>query len=147
MKIYHYNRDTKEFLSSGKATPDPLEPGRFLVPADATFIPPPAIPTKKAATFDGTAWGLAEDHRGTFIYSLATGDEATVTGLGPIDPLFTTVKPIPPSPPPPAPPLTKDERLALYENDIVFAALLEVLADRFSVNLPELQTQLKAKMP
>ena len=49
MKVYHYNKKTGElitFVKNGKqlnyteARPDPLEKGKFLLPANATFIAP-----------------------------------------------------------------------------------------------------------
>lgn len=41
MKIYYFDEATRELLGEGRADPDPLDPGRFLVPSNATPIEPP----------------------------------------------------------------------------------------------------------
>lgn len=41
MKIYNYHPQTHEFVNIGFADPDPLEPGKYLIPAFATNIMPP----------------------------------------------------------------------------------------------------------
>jgi hypothetical protein len=41
MKIHHYDQNTGEYLGEGVADADPLEPGRWLIPANATNVQPP----------------------------------------------------------------------------------------------------------
>lgn len=38
MKIYNYNKETKQFISQTIANPNPLEVGEYLIPANATTI-------------------------------------------------------------------------------------------------------------
>lgn len=65
--IYHYDyRGNNEFLASGTARPDPMEEDRYLVPAGATTVEPPAIGQNETAVFDPVAetWSLVADYRG-----------------------------------------------------------------------------------
>lgn len=64
MKIYHFHPVTKELLHHGQADPDPLEPGRWLVPAHATELSPPNAGDNQIAVFNGGDWELQPDHRG-----------------------------------------------------------------------------------
>lgn len=41
MKIYNYHPQTHAFVDIGFADPDPLEPGKYLIPSYATNIMPP----------------------------------------------------------------------------------------------------------
>jgi len=58
MQIYHYNRDTKEYVCSSEARLDPLEweinkIERWLLPAHATFDAPPECPEGKMLIYGG----------------------------------------------------------------------------------------------
>ena len=66
---YGYDDDGL-FTQAEICSPDPLESetaGKavWLLPANATFIAPPAAEAGKAAVWNGTAWELIEDNRGT----------------------------------------------------------------------------------
>jgi hypothetical protein len=53
MKIYNFDRHTGAYIAPPKdAKPSPMEPGKFLIPAFSTPIPPPNIPAGSAAVFD-----------------------------------------------------------------------------------------------
>ena len=56
MKIYHYHPETKQFIGVGIADPDPLEKGKFLIPACATDREPPQEIQGKILVFDNGQW-------------------------------------------------------------------------------------------
>lgn len=53
MQIYHYHPATGEYLGEGLADPSPLEPGKYLVPANATATAPPTAMTGKVRVWRG----------------------------------------------------------------------------------------------
>lgn len=88
MIIYNYDPATGRYSNTSKADPSPLEPGVFLIPANATTIAPPNIPGGKAAIIDAqrTGWSLVDDFVGTK-YWLADGSEHTISVLGEVPPI------------------------------------------------------------
>lgn len=56
MKIFHFDELTGELLGEGEARPDPMEPGRFLIPAWATTVEPPQAQAGKFRAFNGSGW-------------------------------------------------------------------------------------------
>lgn len=63
MDIYNYDSFTGEFITVSQANQSPLEPGVFLVPANATTLPPlKPGPNQTPAFKDGT-WTLVADYR------------------------------------------------------------------------------------
>lgn len=70
MQCYNYSAQSGEYLYSSECQLDPLESKKQgkevgLLSANATFTPPPADEDGKVAVWNGTAWGLKEDNRGT----------------------------------------------------------------------------------
>ena len=63
MRIYNYDPITHEFLSEGAADESPLEPGVYLIPANATATPPPTLKPGEAAIFAGDNWRAVADYR------------------------------------------------------------------------------------
>lgn len=53
MQIYHYHPVTGEFLGEGTADESPLEPGAYLVPANATTTAPPTAMSGKVRVWRG----------------------------------------------------------------------------------------------
>ena len=83
-QVYHYDPDTGEYLGTDAALPDPMEAGRFLLPAQATFTAPPQTTAGRVAVFDAVTevWTTAEDKRGTVFW--LNGAEQTQEALGPL---------------------------------------------------------------
>jgi hypothetical protein len=81
MDIFNYNPITHEFTGSGVADPDPLEPGKFLVPAYATTDPIPATGENQTAVRVRQAWQVLADHRGLH-YWLADGSDHYISAIG-----------------------------------------------------------------
>ena len=55
MKCYNYD-DNGRFSGEGEADESPLQPGMFLLPANATFTEPPAVDEGQAAFWVGDEW-------------------------------------------------------------------------------------------
>lgn len=60
MQIYHYHPATGEYLGTGMADESPLEPGVWLVPANATTSPAPASLAGKVRVWTGSAWAYQD---------------------------------------------------------------------------------------
>jgi hypothetical protein len=56
MNIYHYHPDTHQLIAAGVADPSPLESGKWLVPAHATELDPPAAVEGKTRHFVDGQW-------------------------------------------------------------------------------------------
>lgn len=95
MKIYNYNKDTKVFTTSTNATENPLEKGKYLIPANATEEEP--LPSKDgfAVCFNEIKkeWEYQEDNRGKTVYSTSTKQEVNINYLGSIKSEHTLSKP------------------------------------------------------
>ena len=95
MKIYNYNKDTRELISEALATESPLEKGVFLIPANATKKEPLALKSGFAVCFDETSekWEYIEDNRNKTVYSTIDKRESKIDYLGDIKDGFTFDKP------------------------------------------------------
>ena len=60
MKIYNFDAESRAFISEGRADESPLEPGVYLLPANATFEEPPKTQTGQGAFWDGVKWVVME---------------------------------------------------------------------------------------
>ncbi len=59
MFAYNFNEETGKYIGSEKMQPDPLEPGRWLQPANSTLVvPPPFDPQRQTCRWTGTAWEI-----------------------------------------------------------------------------------------
>lgn len=95
MNIYNYNKETKEIISQTIANPNPLEKGKYLIPANATIKEPLVNEENFVICFNETKqeWEYIEDNRGKTIYSTTTKEVSMVDYLGTIKEGFTLLVP------------------------------------------------------
>lgn len=83
MNAYKYSQ-TGELLYEIQCQESPREPGKFLIPANATTVAPPAEQAGKARVWNGEEWGYRDDNRGKTMYSVTdsrqTGTMSNVLG-------------------------------------------------------------------
>lgn len=79
--IYLFNSQTRELIGSAVADESPLEPGEFLMPADATDIEPPEFGKKEIAVFIDDEWIIKPDWRGVILYK-ADGTSYSISAIG-----------------------------------------------------------------
>lgn len=89
MKIYNYNPITFEYTGSQNADLDPQETKEqgknvYLLPANATFIKPPASEPFKARVFKEGSWGYEKDFRKGFYKVDSNLNVTEITELGDI---------------------------------------------------------------
>ena len=89
MKIYNYNPITFEYTGSQNADLDPQETKEqgknvYLLPADATFIKPPASEPFKARVFKEGSWSYEKDFRKGFYKVDSSLVVTKITELGDI---------------------------------------------------------------
>lgn len=70
MNAYKYDSNTCEFLHEVQCQESPREPGKFLIPANATTVVPPEEQAGKARVWNGEEWGYRDDNRGKTMYSV-----------------------------------------------------------------------------
>lgn len=87
-KLYHYHRDTGEFMGETVARLDPKEQ-KPLIPANSTIKKPPAAAENQIAVFSSGAWSLVANHRGETWFDFRTKIEIVDLGVTP-DPSWTT---------------------------------------------------------
>ena len=78
MNAYKYDSNTCEFLHEVQCQESPREPGKFLIPANATTVAPPEEQAGKARVWEGSAWGYADDNRGKTLYSVDDSRQTSV---------------------------------------------------------------------
>lgn len=91
--IYHADSLTGEFIGSGYADTDPLEPDKWLIPARAYLEPPPEPGANQAVIRASTDWELVADYRG-LIYNIENGSAIQHDEFGELPYGFTS-KPYP----------------------------------------------------
>lgn len=91
MKIYNYNKVTKEFTYSENALLDAVTSQRekknvYFIPANSTTVEVPKVSKGKVAVFNEelNKWEQVEDNRGTIVFNIETRQPLVWTQLGPI---------------------------------------------------------------
>ena len=77
MKTYKYSQ-TGEFLYEIQCQESPREPGKFLIPANATTVAPPEEQAGKARVWNGEEWGYRDDNRWKTMYSINDSRQTSV---------------------------------------------------------------------
>ncbi|POZ63573.1 tail fiber assembly protein [Chromobacterium alticapitis] len=70
--VYDYHPQTGEYQGPIAATPSPLEPGVWLLPAHSTELQPPATSERQIAVFHDGNWSVAQDWRNVKLWSIDT---------------------------------------------------------------------------
>ncbi|NOX15952.1 MAG: hypothetical protein GXP61_08010 [Epsilonproteobacteria bacterium] len=95
MKLYHYDKGTKEFTSETEASINPLEKNKFLIPANATKVAPLASKKGYSQIFDEITkrWKYIKDSRGSLVYNILNKESKIINYLGDIEQDFTELVP------------------------------------------------------
>ena len=90
MIIYNYHPITRELLGKtklGDSDKNPLEVGKYIVPANATKVTPSVVAMEnEALIFNGSGWSLVPDFRGVSGW-LQTGEAVKIDNLGEVLPV------------------------------------------------------------
>lgn len=97
MNIYHYSEKNGEYLGASEAKLDPIGQ-KPMIPANATDQEPPTPDAKQAARWNGSAWEIVPDYRGSTWYD-AEANQHKITQINQEpDPAWTKEKPVLPDP-------------------------------------------------
>lgn len=77
---YYAFNTNGEFVHAAVAEPNPLESGKYLIPARATLLPPPEVAENEVAIFVDDEWNVAPDHRGETVTVL--GEDVVIKEIG-----------------------------------------------------------------
>ncbi len=77
MNIYCYDACSHEYIEESVAREDPLEKGKYLIPANATIIAPPEYGLNTIPVFDhdNDVWSIIADYRNESWFEKSTGLE------------------------------------------------------------------------
>lgn len=84
MKIFNYDKETKELLNIAEAQKHPLKEGEFLFPPNCTTIIPPSVGDNETVIFNGEYWNIVPDFRGLDQINLQTKEISEVVDFGKI---------------------------------------------------------------
>lgn len=86
MIIYNVDHSTGEFVSVGEADESPLEPGVWLIPADAVADEPPKAGKREVPVYKDGEWKLTADWRGYQYWDKVDGKAHIITEVGVVPP-------------------------------------------------------------
>lgn len=130
MKIYNAHPVTGEFMGESLAEADPLEEGKWLIPAHAYLDEPPLPGENQAVIRKGESWDFVEDFRGTSYY-MNGAQRYVIEDLGVPVPSGATSEPPPPT-------LAELTSAALVQRDsFLFTAGLRIAPLQDAVELEE----------
>lgn len=80
IRVYNLSSDTREFIGAG----DAFIPAHTGLPANCTDKVPPDTAEGYVAVFDTLTgkWSVVEDHRGTTVFDIQTGQSVAIYALG-----------------------------------------------------------------
>lgn len=94
-KTVYQTNDLGILVGPVLADPDPLEPGKWLVPGGCVETPPPEAPEFKTPCWINDQWHLVEYYNGLTVYNTATTQAKVIDSVGPIPNGYTLKKPGP----------------------------------------------------
>jgi hypothetical protein len=81
--VYNFSAVTREYLSTDEAHRDPLEPEKYVLPANSTFNAPPSVLLNEVAVFDENGdWAVMPDFRGETYYKIDDGESLVIDFIG-----------------------------------------------------------------
>lgn len=98
MEWYQYSPETFEYTNPVICQPNPAQPGKYLVPPNATQEAPPATGSNEVAVFSALSnvWEVEDDYRGHQYY-LSDGSQHEISEIGETPPDDALDTPPPPS--------------------------------------------------
>lgn len=99
MYLYHWDKETREFLGVSPARIDPLESCKknetvYLQGSPfTTLVQVPYFEKNEIPVWDGEKWIVKKDYRGEVIYNIKTSESFIVSGIGEIPEGYTKEKP------------------------------------------------------
>lgn len=88
---YSVDPVTREYVGDTVADPSPLEPGVWLLPANAFYEKPPEAAENEVAVMTDSGWSLSPDFRGSW-YSKADGSVVILRDIGPLPENLTDIE-------------------------------------------------------
>lgn len=95
IKIVYQTDHNGLFTSTAVADRSPLEPDVWLIPGGCVEVPPPAVPEKKAAFWDGRCWQLVDYFQGLTAYNIETREALVIERAGSLPAGYTLEVPGP----------------------------------------------------
>ncbi len=82
MKIFYYDKRTKEYIGFTNAQPHPFKSGEFIFPPNSTRISPPELKQNETTIFVDNCWNVIPDFRGLEQINLDTKEVSIIEKFG-----------------------------------------------------------------